>query len=88
MTKEILVVLMLFLVSNFFEITKKTYTVKLDNTAQTNFVLTRTPTSYKLLINGTTVSLINLPDVRQAEDYTCGPSSLQTVLMYYGIEKM
>lgn len=27
-----------------------------------------------------------LPDVRQSTDYSCGPSALQAVLAYYGIE--
>ena len=29
------------------------------------------------------VSLLNVPDVMQATDYTCGPSSLSAVLGYY-----
>jgi len=28
-----------------------------------------------------------LPDVRQSRTYTCGPSSIQAILMYYGLEK-
>lgn len=31
-------------------------------------------------------SLLRLPDVRQTTDYSCGPSALQSVLMYYGEE--
>lgn len=30
--------------------------------------------------------LLDVPDVRQATDYTCGPSALQAVLGYWGIE--
>lgn len=30
------------------------------------------------------ISLLNVPDVYQATDYTCGPSSLTAVLSYYG----
>jgi predicted double-glycine peptidase len=29
------------------------------------------------------VSLLSVPDVMQATDYTCGPSSLLAVLGYY-----
>ena len=32
------------------------------------------------------VELLRVPDVRQDENYTCGPSSLQAVLGYYGEE--
>ena len=32
------------------------------------------------------VKVLNLPDVRQATGYTCGASSLQAVLFYYGYE--
>ena len=32
------------------------------------------------------ISLLNVPDVYQATDYTCGPSSLTAVLSYYGKE--
>ncbi len=32
---------------------------------------------------GTGYKLINVPDVMQATDYTCGPSSLSAVLNYY-----
>lgn len=31
-------------------------------------------------------NLLRLPDVRQSTDYSCGPSALQSVLMYYGEE--
>lgn len=34
-----------------------------------------------------TVEILNVPDVRQDTDYTCGPSSLQAVLGYYGDEQ-
>lgn len=30
--------------------------------------------------------MLSLPDVRQATDYTCGPSALQAALAYWGIE--
>lgn len=40
-----------------------------------------------MLQNKQKIQLLNLPDVRQSKSYTCGPSSLQAVLMYYGIEK-
>ena len=30
--------------------------------------------------------MLTVPDVRQSTDYTCGPSSLQAVLAYWGIE--
>lgn len=32
------------------------------------------------------MTLLNVPDVYQATDYTCGPSSLTAVLSYYGKE--
>lgn len=35
-----------------------------------------------LTANNTT--LLNVPDVRQTTDYSCGPTSLQAVLSYYG----
>jgi uncharacterized protein len=31
--------------------------------------------------------LLDFPDVRQATDYTCGPSAAQAVLYYYGISR-
>lgn len=34
------------------------------------------------------ISLLNVPDVYQATDYTCGPSSLTAVLSYYGKEDL
>lgn len=30
--------------------------------------------------------LLNVPDVRQPTDYSCGPTSLQAVLSYYGVD--
>jgi predicted double-glycine peptidase len=35
---------------------------------------------------GSLPQLLAVPDVRQATDYTCGPSALQAVLAYWGIE--
>jgi predicted double-glycine peptidase len=32
------------------------------------------------------ISLLHVPDVYQATDYTCGPSSLTAVLSFYGKE--
>ncbi len=32
------------------------------------------------------VILLNVPDVRQSTDYSCGAASLQGILMYWGIE--
>lgn len=36
--------------------------------------------------DGKTIKVINIPDVRQSTEYTCGVSSLQAVLGYWGIE--
>jgi predicted double-glycine peptidase len=49
--------------------------------------LVRKPNTLELFQNKQKIELLNLPDVRQSKSYTCGPSSLQAVLMYYGIEK-
>lgn len=51
-----------------------------------NATLIRSFTTLQLVTKSKIINLINLPDVRQATDYTCGPSSLQAVLMYYGEE--
>lgn len=36
-----------------------------------------------LQLSDRVVSLLSVPDVMQATDYTCGPSSLSAVLGYY-----
>jgi predicted double-glycine peptidase len=36
-----------------------------------------------LRLSDRTVPLLSVPDVMQATDYTCGPSSLSAVLGYY-----
>lgn len=36
-----------------------------------------------LSLSDRVVSLLSVPDVMQATDYTCGPSSLSAVLGYY-----
>lgn len=46
--------------------------------------MTRTYNTFKITTKTKIINLINLPDVRQATDYTCGPSALQSVLMFYG----
>lgn len=51
-----------------------------------NATLIRTFTTLQLVTKSKIINLISLPDVRQATYYTCGPSSLQAVLIYYGIE--
>lgn len=37
----------------------------------------------KLYLKDRVVNLLNVPDVMQATDYTCGPSSLLAVLSYF-----
>ncbi len=37
----------------------------------------------QLKLSNRTVKLLNVPDVLQATEYTCGPSSLSAVLNYY-----
>jgi predicted double-glycine peptidase len=50
--------------------------------AQTPAAVTATPA-------GTTAILLaGVPDVRQAENYSCGASSLQAVMSYYGLNAM
>jgi predicted double-glycine peptidase len=39
--------------------------------------------NYKLESKTKSVTVLNVPDVYQATDYTCGPSSLTAVLSYY-----
>lgn len=51
-----------------------------------NATMIRTYDTFKIITKSKTINLINLPDVRQATDYTCGPSALQSVLMFYGEE--
>lgn len=41
--------------------------------------------SLDLILLDRMVRLLNVPDVMQATDYTCGPSSLSAVLNYYQI---
>jgi len=36
--------------------------------------------------SGKSIKILNLPDVRQSTGYTCGVSSLQSILMYWGKE--
>ena len=38
-------------------------------------------------INNTPIKMLNFPLIRQIHDYDCGVSSLQSVLVYYGLEK-
>jgi len=42
---------------------------------------------FRIVYNKQKIELLNVPDVRQSTSYTCGPSLLQAILMYYGIEK-
>lgn len=53
-----------------------------------NATLTRTFSTLQLVTKSKIINLLNVPDVRQATYYTCGPSSLQAVLMYYGMEEI
>ena len=39
----------------------------------------------QLVLKDRIVKLMNVPDVMQATDYTCGPSSLEAVLNYFHI---
>jgi predicted double-glycine peptidase len=39
---------------------------------------------YMIESDNKNVTVLNVPDVYQATDYTCGPSSLTAVLSYYG----
>ncbi len=39
---------------------------------------------YRIESRNKNVTILNVPDVYQATDYTCGPSSLTAVLSYYG----
>lgn len=45
----------------------------------------KTQKGTKLYLADRVVSLLNVPDVMQATDYTCGPSSLEAVLGYYDL---
>lgn len=49
-------------------------------------MLIRSPDTMELFREGKKVTLLNLPDVRQSTPYTCGPSSLQAILKYYGVD--
>lgn len=40
--------------------------------------------NYRIESKTKNVTVLNVPDVYQATDYTCGPSSLTAVLSYYG----
>lgn len=40
--------------------------------------------NYRIESRTKDVTILNVPDVYQATDYTCGPSSLTAVLSYYG----
>ena len=37
----------------------------------------------ELRLSNRMIKLLNVPDVIQATEYTCGPSSLSAVLSYY-----
>lgn len=46
-----------------------------------------TPTPNNVTQEDITLILDNVPDVRQSTDYTDGPSALQAILSYWGIDK-
>lgn len=48
-----------------------------------NAIITRTSQFYELKLKDRSIKLLNVPDVMQATDYTCGPASLSAVLNYY-----
>jgi hypothetical protein len=50
-------------------------------------IITHTATEYVLSTASRTVHLLNVPDVFQATDYTCGPASLSAVLSYYRVSR-
>ena len=45
----------------------------------------RTKDYLRVTLKSRVLKLLNVPDVMQATDYTCGPSSLSAVLSYYSI---
>lgn len=51
-----------------------------------NAVIEKNSTSIQLRLKDRIVYLLNVPDVWQATDYTCGPSSATAILNYYGID--
>lgn len=46
-----------------------------------------TPSRYELATKNKTIYLLNVADVFQATDYTCGPASLTAVVNYYGVDR-
>jgi predicted double-glycine peptidase len=48
-----------------------------------NATIIKTKNYLQLNLKSHSVRLLNVPDVMQATDYTCGPSSLSAVLNYY-----
>lgn len=48
-----------------------------------NATIEKSSAKMTLHLSDRTVSLLTVPDVMQATDYTCGPSSLSAVLAYY-----
>lgn len=45
------------------------------------------PNNYQIMADSRVVTTLNVPDVFQATDYTCGPSSLTAVLNYFHIDQ-
>lgn len=45
------------------------------------------PEDYQIHADSRVVTTLNVPDVFQATDYTCGPSSLTAVLNYFHIDQ-
>lgn len=52
--------------------------------ALASFALTATASAPVLKLDKDVTSLIRVPIMRQATDYTCGAASLQSILYYYG----
>lgn len=53
-----------------------------------NATIIKTNSNLLVQTKSKNISLLNVPDVYQATDYTCGPSSLTAVLSYYGKEDL
>ena len=55
----------------------------MPNDIFTNATILKNNAQLVLGLSDRNVKLLNVPDVMQATDYTCGPSSMVAVLGYY-----
>lgn len=61
-------------------------TTEQNNTTNTSADVGNNPVLNNNNLSQNNTKLLDVPDVRQPTDYSCGPTSLQAVLCYYGMD--